>query len=559
MGSKVNLEEAFLFAFFLVFLFAGPGTVFGHEISHDYPYGYFASDAFQHQVRAESIKEMGNFRYEATYISKGFENAVGRYPPVIYHLAVLLSYASGMETYDSIFFMVMFFSIMGGMVMYFIIRDFNRQVSLLSLPVMLLIFSYPIVIGFTWGHWPSLLAQSFLFFFFWSILHMALKHSYRLIGISFAAVVLIHTSEAVFGVLFLALYLAIMMMTRKMHLREVKTLLFSSAIVFVLTIYYIIIFLHTWARSQPYEFVVEPLWNGGPGFYITGFGLLVIPLVAGLLLSFPLLKKNHVALVVSLSMLISGFLNYVGFGLRSFQIRFFWPIYLSVLIGLGLYFPCKSLIKNLSTAKSCGISLVMIILLLGVVNVPAYKQTSSHVIPYIPQLSFQSSPGIMDPYHWEALQWLSKNTGKQEDIYFFYGDIYNQDALLRNAERFHQMVTLQGIAEAIQGGKLQRYYTSKLPGDSGGGIMVRKGLFDFENAVKTAPEGYFDTRQDICSFDYVVFDKVSREKSLADYGLLVASEMLKNDFVKKVFENGMVVILKNNRKGVQCIEERSLR
>ena len=113
---KLDMEKILLVAFFAVFLFLGPGVLFGHIIRHEVPYGYFASDPFQHQVRAEAIKDAGNFRYEATYISKGFENVVGRYPPVLYHLAVLLSYSAGIETYDSIYFIVVFFAVVASFV-----------------------------------------------------------------------------------------------------------------------------------------------------------------------------------------------------------------------------------------------------------------------------------------------------------------------------------------------------------------------------------------------------------------------------------------------------------
>src|SRR3989344_3858198 len=136
--AKIDLEKIILLIFFALLLFLGPGTLFDHKIKHDFPFAYSASDSFQHQVRAEAIKDAGNFRYEAMYISKGIENAVGRYPPVLYHLAVVMSYASGIEVYDSIFFIVAFFAVIATFIMYLIIKDFNRAVALLSLPLSIL-------------------------------------------------------------------------------------------------------------------------------------------------------------------------------------------------------------------------------------------------------------------------------------------------------------------------------------------------------------------------------------------------------------------------------------
>src|SRR3989338_9922551 len=117
MAFRFDIEKAALAAAFLLFLYMGPGALLGHGISHDYPFGYLASDAFQHQTRAEAIKDAGNFRYEANYISHGFENAVGRYPPIIYHLAVILSYLTKLEVYDSIYFIVFFLASLSAIIM----------------------------------------------------------------------------------------------------------------------------------------------------------------------------------------------------------------------------------------------------------------------------------------------------------------------------------------------------------------------------------------------------------------------------------------------------------
>ena len=165
---KLDAEKIFLAAFFAVFLFAGPGILFDHKVKHDFPYAYLASDAFQHQIRAEAIKDLGNFRYEAKYISQGFSDTVGRYPPVLYHIAVIFSYLSGLEAYDAIYLMVFLFVSFAMLIFYLIIRDFNKNVAILSLPLSLLIFTRAAMTGFVWGHWPSLAGQFFLIALFWS-------------------------------------------------------------------------------------------------------------------------------------------------------------------------------------------------------------------------------------------------------------------------------------------------------------------------------------------------------------------------------------------------------
>ena len=554
---KIDSEKTILSVFFIVILFSGPGTLFDHKIKHDFPFGYGASDAFQHQVRAEAIKDMGNFRYEAPYISKGLENVIGRYPPALYHLAVILSYTAGIEVYDSIYFIVTFFSVLATMVMYFIIRNFNKTVALISLPFSLLIFSSPISTGFIWGHWPSILSQSFLVLFFWSIMRIDLNKSYLIIALSLAAITLTHTSEALFGIFFLGLFFGIKLLMKKLNKEDIKNIILFFIVFFVVSFYYIVIFQNTWAKSQPFSFAFTPIWDGNPGFYIAGFGLLLIPLVIGLILSLTRLKFLHVSLILALAMLINGFLNYIGFGLRSFQTRFFWPIYLSVFFGFGIYILLKFLIKKWTLIYVSAIFIIFIVLFSGLINFPILKQTNVQVVPYVPYLNTAASPGIMNPFHWEALNWISKDTEPDSEIYFFYGDIYSQDALLRNTKRIHYQVDPNDFISALQESKVKREYVTELPGDTGGRISYRNSFFNFEDAAKDLPKELTYDLKDICNFDYYVFDKVSRQEVLAQYNLLIAQDLVNNDFINIVFDNQVVLILKNNNVGADCIEERN--
>lgn len=554
---KINLEKIILLVFFALLLFLGPGILFGHKIKHDFPFAYSASDAFQHQIRAEAIKDAGNFRYEASYISKGIENAVGRYPPVLYHLAVLLSYASGIETYDSIFFIVVFFAVIAAFVMYYIIKDFNTAVALLSLPLSILVFSFPPSLGFIWGHWPSLLSQSFLVLVFWSVMRMDMRHAYVITALALSATALTHTSETIFAFIFLALFFGIKLAAKKLGKNDVKNIAFFMIIFFAAIGYYLIIFQSTWAKTQPYSFIIEPVWEGNPGFYIAGFGLLLVPMVAGMVFSMPRLKALNVSLILAFAMLASGFLNYIGFGLRSFQIRFFWPIYLSVFLGFGLYILLKFIIKKWNFAYTSVLFVILVVLLAGIIKFPVMKQAPVQTIQYVPYFNMDTNQGVMDPFHWSALKWLSENTAKDSKIYFFYGDIYSQDALLRNSKRLHYQVDPPDFIKAIQERKLKRSYVSELPGDTGGSIAVRKGLFSFEDEFALKPKEYSFGLKDICAFDYLVFDKVSGQQVLAQYNLLIASELLKKDYISRVFENEVIVILKNNNIGADCIEERN--
>src|SRR3989338_3557144 len=133
------------------------------------------------------------------------------------------------------------------------------------------------------------------------------------------------------------MFLAIKLITKGLGKNDIKNIILLLIIFFLTSFYYLIIFKNTWAKGNPYSFAVQPVWEGNPGFYIAGFGLLLIPMVIGLIFSVTKLKDLNVSIILGFAMLVSGFLNYAGFHFRSFQIRFFWPIYLSVFLGFGIY------------------------------------------------------------------------------------------------------------------------------------------------------------------------------------------------------------------------------
>ncbi|MBI1935305.1 hypothetical protein HYS31_02590 [Candidatus Woesearchaeota archaeon] len=552
VNIKVNLEKVLLAIFFGAFVFLGPGILFGHKISHEFPYAYFASDSFQHQVRADAIKDAGNFRQEAEYISFGIKNSIGRYPPLLYHLAVIFSYASGLEVYDSIYFIVIFFAIISVFLMYFLIRPFNRHAAFLSLPLAVLAFSQPASTGFLWGHWPSVLAQSFLIGFAWCISRLDMEKSYLLAGIMFSSVALAHTSEAVFGAIFVALFLAIKIIFKSLNKSEIKKFAMAFAISLIISLYYLPIFMNTWAKSQPWSYSFRPVWEGNPGFYIADFGIFLVFMAVGIAAALAKLKEMHTSLAFGFSMLIGGFLNYFGFDVRAFQIRFFWPLYLSVFFGLGIYFILRPAIKKWGIAHSSFFVLLFGILISGV-----FASVFDTEKIYIPHYKKFSSQGVMDTYHWDALKWLRESMGKDSKIYFLYGDIYSQDALLRNAKRVHYLVDPNDYISSINERKIKRSYVTEMPGDSGGLVAVRKGLFEFEYPLDSLPQEDFFGKKDICIFDYIVLDKASRQQALAQYNMMIGAELLKKSYIKKAFENEIVVVLKNDKKGDECIEERS--
>lgn len=545
---KTNLEKFYLLIFFGILMYLGPSNLWDHKLSHDFPYGYLASDTFQQQTRAEGIMAAGNYRYEPFFIVKGFRDAVGYYTPVLHHLGILLHYASGVPLYDTIYFMVFFAAILGAFVMYVIIGSYNKQIAILSLPLSILIFSNKSFIGFLWGHWASITAQLFLISSFWAMSKLHIGNMEIILGLFLGAVAMTHTPILIHVALFIILYSVFLSLTGRFDLAYAKKMVIAGLIAGLISIYNLFIFYNGFMVVNPYKFEVSLDWGGTPIFYMSDFGWLLVPIIIGVAAGLLLIKKSPIPVIPGVYMIFAGYTNYIGFGIRAFQPRLLWPIYLSFFFGLGIYMLIKYIpqkFRYVSVYATCALSIV---LLLGAIPLP-------NVMTY----SKVSTPGLMDLKHWEAFRWLSQNTPEDAKIYFFYGDVYDQDAILRNSMRFHAQVVPQDFVMSIQNRTIKRVYKSEVPADHAAGApyfksFLKMGLHLRETKDPLLTEDYLD----ICLFDYMVFDIATRQPVLAEYNKLIAAELLKKSYITHVYgnENDYVFILRNNNVGADCIEQR---
>lgn len=542
----MNLEKPYLLIFFGVLLFLGVSNLLDYRVQHEFPYGYLASDTFQQQTRAEGIRDAGNYKNEPFYIVKGFKDVIGYYPPVIHHLGVILHFSTGIPTYDTTYFMVFFNAILAAFVMYVIIRSYNKQIAMLSLPLSILIFSNKSYIGFLWGHWASITGQLFLICVFWAMSRIYAKKAEILLGIFLAALALAHTSELIYAVGFIAIYSAVLLFRKQLNWEFTKKILVAALVSGIISAYSLFIFANSFMVMNPYEFEVSKDWGGTPTFYLTDFKMLLFFLVIGSIASFMFIKKIDIPIIAGFYMLLIGYTNYIGFGIRAYQPRLFWPIYFSFFLGLGLYSLIRFVPQKFRFVSIIGLVIFLILSLSNVLP-----------IPKIPTYNKISSSGLMDPWHWEVFQWISHNTPIDAKVYFFYGDIYNQDAILRNSKRTHAQVIPEDFIASLENRTIKRVYHTESPADHGAGMPYFKSFLKIGLHLKEDLDYWLlQPNIGICLFNYHVFDKITRQPILAQYNLLIANEMLKKG-AQIVFENDAVVILKNNDVDSDCIEQKS--
>ncbi|MFH1317245.1 MAG: hypothetical protein ABII01_07025 [Candidatus Woesearchaeota archaeon] len=562
---KINIEKIYLVVFVLVMMWVG-FALYDNSLRHDYPHGDFASDAFQHLPKTDWVKEEGSYKFNPFYGSTGYHDVVGFYPPGLYYISAAFSIASGLEVYDVIFFVTIIITIISCLFIYVIIREYNTNVALLSLPLMLLVFIDPFFIGIRFGSRPFFITNLFVIGVLWFFSRIELKKSWIFFGIFWGVTMIAHGIEYFYIVGIVGAFVAIKFIYHRLKLKDIKNIIIGGAVGVVLPIYYSIIFVLLYVVGD-----IQQGSNGGTGFFPNGFlrfvgvgnpiynnvtystifqqfkliSIIVIigMVVSGIILVKKLIDKKGIdyALLFGFFGFMMGSFNFIGFR-KAFQSRFFFPIFLAVFFGIAVYY-LIILVKSLAKIKWKTMYSVIISLVLLLSIIYAYYDKPSQF-------------SAIDPYHWEAITWISDNTPIDSKVYFFYGDIYDQDAILRNSHRFHFFINWQDqeYQRAVQNGTVLPYYNTERPGDSLPGYPYRKGLFEFGRHEWEYNEEFGDmslkfSSMDICSFDYYVFDihpDASRTPAFIQYNNLVRAVFLTNG-MSEVFNNQVVSIVKNNK------------
>ncbi len=563
-GRRISLSEvAILAAVFTLILYLGPGAASGHMLKHDHPTGYGASDSFQHQARSEAIKGMGQYRNEAPYIVAGLTNVVGFYPPITYHITVLFSYLSGLETYDSLFFIIGLALAASALVAYHFTKSLGKAAAILALPLTLLVaIGKPFLGMATFGQMPFALSSLFLIAAAWAITKLALPKAYLLAAVFIAGTIMTHTSETLFLAIMLVVVLLPAIISKLMKekakaiaslLRENGKLAAAFAVAALLAVYFWPIFLKIWLKLQPYRFHVESTSASFPAATVfpTDFGFMLTAILIGLAAAilFLIQKRNELGkllkqpelftLAFSSYMVAAGLGTYFGFGLRSFQTRMFWPITLAPLAGFGIYQLLRIILKVTKAKISAVAVATAVTALLSVAVIAAYYSAPS--------------PGIMDRDHWEPMKWIAENTPKDAQVFILHSYVYSQTSSTYNTERVNYFLELPDFVKLINGyaqnKSFDRMVKVTVPSDSGAEFPYRKGLLSFGQLNNETMTG---RTVDICSADYYIADLAFPQEQLTQATMLLVQKFAAANMTV-AYQNPAVVVLKNNNFGGDCL------
>ncbi len=528
-------ERFALIALLGILLWMGPANIWDKQVEHGYPYGFYAQDAFIFMSYQPYLAESGSWSNLAPYLSRGYTDVIQSQPPVLEILSVLLAQATGFGYYTTTYLIVMILVLLAVLCFYFLIRTFNPKVALLSLPLNVLLFSNVFISAFTWGNWPFFAGSCMLVLFFWCLARIKERWIPALGALAMAAVAFGHTSEYIFIVPILGFMFLVDIASRRFDWAEWKRIAGMIVGSVILAGYYLIIFFSTFFHGYEPQYMAPDVAGMSLFVRVTTPGTwLVLVMAAGLLVGLLMLKKHRV-IQIGLMMFLIGFTNYIGTGKRGLETRYLWPVYLSIFIGLLLYFVGTKVAKQYLTLRTCAIVSIVLTALLA--N-HYYAETGG--------------PGILFKEGWKGMEWVSKSTPKNATILYVYGDAYNQAAILFNTQRISDVILVDDFVSMAQSGALRRRVNTESLFDHTNALPYRKGLFDFgfhwtEDNVQARGE------MDLCGFDYYAFDKVSRIQGAAQYNQVIASHFVTRANFTKAYENDGVIILKNPNPGGDCI------
>jgi len=540
-----TLEILLVVLFLSAFLYLRISQPWGGVIDHPFPHFLVADDAYSNIEHSAWVKNSGGYSTYEPHLQAGYTDVIGYEPPLLFHLSAMFSFMSGLMTYDTTYLLTIIFFSFTGLLMYYIIKKYNRELAILSLPFMIGIYDFSFELALPFGLWNFLLGGFSLIGVFWCIANVQRKYIFLPLGLFLTFGALTHMPEVIFSIGFIVVYqFAVFIRDKKIDSYALKNLGMGILLFFVLSAYYLPIFRAAWMIAYPFKFSVNKEFGMAPGNGVTldSFGLIKWIFIGGLLAAISNLAlyeddrkklfKNlqlprlTVPLLGGIYLYVIGYTNYVGFENRAWQTRILWPIYLAAIFGIFLF-----LLTTWIPKWKFNYSVVTALILLAVF----FNFHQGKIIN-----------GSMDQATWDAFQWIDENTDNNVKIFHFYSVFTTQPAGLFTSKRVVYFANIDDLIAGLQQGVIKDEYKVNLFYHYGSRLPYRKSVFSF---------GYHGIEDDIDAtipsfqkMEYFVFtlDQNRGYPVLVQYNIAIRDFYLKNGIATEVFNNGVVSILKNN-------------
>ncbi len=560
--KHIKIESVCLIIFAVVLLWFM--SVFnGGLIAHPAPYNYNAGDMFTYAIYAEAAKFEGDTTYLPIYLSQGVPEILNTFVVTGAFIAAELSLFTGIESYDFIMQVTLLFLVLSIFMIFSFLNRISGKWAIFALPMSLLVFKWPFQYAITWGMCGSPITMLFAIVGLFCMRHLTKRYMFIILGILNGAGFLAHARETLMFNLGIALYFLVRLIKEKIPqdiiakpsrivelLKENETLvslrnyLFSIFITLLMMFkYYPILLSFLFAKSAKYAYGTSnnlisymPPWLPHH-VYFSQFGffkyIIFIGVIVGILfILFKKTKTTDLILTMSIMFLLNGFFSILGN--KTTQVPHLFPILLMPLTGLVLFILFAYLKKIIKYSSLIALALFLIILIPTIIY---------HYPNQVSEYAFA------DPPSWEAVKWIQSNVNDSEKILILYGDKHTQDTIFymmrknqfrTNREEYLQKVSSNQISSNISAsGYVLAEYFRKI-----------NGTYSYNSSANS-----IKMEKPVCYYDYVYSDKISRIPQIQAYTLKLLDKLVKESNFIPVFQNGQVIILKNNNVGGKCFTD----
>ncbi|MEK6887264.1 MAG: hypothetical protein AABW88_05540 [Nanoarchaeota archaeon] len=570
--KKVRLELV-LIVIFAVILLKFISVFDGGLLAHPAPYNHLAGDMFNIDVYADFVKYENDLTTLPFYLTQGIKNVVNIFSMTGPIITAQLSQFTGIESYDFTMHISLLFIILSTAIIYIFLRKIDSKLALLSLPLSLLVFKWPFQYAITWGMHMSNVNMIFIVVSLSCLFYLDKKYIFIVLGIMNGAGFLSHARETLMFNTGVALYFLVRLIKEKILInlvknpansknyleenttvKSLKNYIYSIPVMLIFMYRYFPIldsFLYRksttllYGTNQLFAYLPQTKTVSPNIFHHVFFPnflfyqyILIIGIVAALY--FLIFKNNRTADIIlsfSIMILANGFFSILGN--KTAQIRHLWPVLLIPLAGLSLYV-LNSFIKRSIKEKYSGLLLTG--LFLGAIIMTAVYFTPEPTSDY----------PFSDPYTWDAIKWIRSNVENNAKTLILYGDRHGQETMFyltlknqfrTNREKYFEQISSKKVSSMVvtQGVILGEFY-----------VRVNNTIIEKDRTI------FSNVRESLCDYDYVYSDKYSQVQQVQTYTIKVLEKLINENKFVPVYQNDLVVILKNNNVGGVCFKDEVL-
>ncbi len=508
------------------------------NVLNDFPRTITSGDANSRLSEAENILEVQDARYMPSWFT-GESDILFTQPPLNLIIVAVMSGASNVSVFDMFYFSSVIASI-GAALCFFVLFSYyfkNKYLGIISAILLIYpiedFFHYALNVGM-FASFSVILFYPIILIFAYRFIKDASFANGFLLALSFGMQFLFHSSEAIIFVLVIGSYFLFF----ELKNISLKRLCFVGFLFLILiSSYFLILYYNFYSGAgNKISFFGNSISvpSHEPQIFLSNF---VNPVFYVLLvLSLIVTRKKKEYRLINYVLLLHLFMIFVlanlGLGTYyvSIRMRLIFFIFAYPVIAVGIYYVAQYLSNKFSIKRSVSFGLIIVLLF----SYQAYNISGVEPLKL----------GLYSKENYNGLVWLRDNSDKNSTVLCFGCYQFNglpSHRVIAQPIYWEDRAVKQMIGLANKSGNQTLYLELSGFADE---RLFKSGFFKI--GMRKAL-GYHE--QDVCSFDYFIFQPYQSFTALFSQ---ISNNLLSKNSTN-VYNYGNFVILKNGRKGEDCV------